>query len=199
MLTPTFNSTYTVKLVILLGDDADDAVDYPATELAKSLQALYDQDVAPAGFFDLEKIGSHLVVTLERSIGDDAEVLGGRDMDEFNVVEQLAAEYREAYDNGPEGQFGQTQILTLAILNTLKRHKAVVAGLPCQMVKVRLVCEWVMPAGMTLEQVRTTLHHNRDSLDLISIRGAERELAEFYVKMPGGPIGTYTALDLVNP
>ena len=120
-------------------------------------------------------------------------------MDEFNVVEQLAAEYQEAYDNGPEGQFGQTQILTLAILNTLKQHKAVVAGLPCQMVKVRLVCEWVMPAGMTLEQVRTTLHHNRDTLDLISIRGAERELAEFYVEMPGGPIGTYTALDLANP
>lgn len=197
MLTPTFNQSYTVRLAVLLPEDVNDQ-----GELVKSLQAFYDGDCAPAGSFELELLGRFLVITLGRTISDDLEAtnrFADDGMTEITVQEQLEAEYHEALYQLPAGALGQTRELASLIMLELGKRTAKVEGLPCQMVKVRLVCEWVMPAGVTLEQVRTTLHHNRDTLDLISIRGAERELAEFYVEMPGGPIGTYTALDLANP
>lgn len=188
-----FNESYIVKMVILLGDDA---VDYPAEELAKSLQALYDQDVAPAGFFKLEKIGTHLVVELERQIHDDVEVLEGNLTPE-SVVKQLAAEYQEAYDNTPEGQFGQTEKLAIAIQRALRENQVTVEGLPCQQVRVRLVAEWLLPATISDEQLMNKLKNQAEMVECgTTMVGAEREKLVFEVSRAGGEMKTVGALKI---
>lgn len=200
MLTPTFNQTYTVRLAVQLPGAPLPC--WGVGELAKSLQTIYDADAAPAGQFELELLGHTLIVTLLRDIAED---LAGTNrfaddgMTADSVQEQLAAEYHYCLDNLPEGALGQAQVVGRLILDELTELRAKVEGLPHQMTKVRLVCEWIMPAGTTMEQVRKALHDHREMVDLVSIRGAERETAEFYVEVPGAQLGTYTLLDLVNP
>lgn len=200
MLTPTFNQSYTVRLAVQL--PALDQSGWGVGELAKSLQTIYDADAAPAGQFELELLGRTLIVTLLRDIAEDLAFTIRRADDGMttdSVQEQLATEYYYCLGNLPEGVTGQTAVLGKLILDELIELRAKVEGLPCQMTKVRLVCEWIMPAGTTMEQVRKALHDHREMVDLVSIRGAEREKAEFYVEMPGENIGIYTLLDLVKP
>jgi hypothetical protein len=197
MLTPTFNQSYTVRLAVLLPEDVNNEA-----ELAKSLQALYEGG-SIAGHFHLELLGRFLVVTLERSIGDDAgcgsTLFDNLGMTWITVQDQLALEYEEALQNLPAGALGQTQQLGMLIMTTLRKHEAKVEGLRSQMVRINLSVTWLMPGNATAEDVKKKLVYHKDVVDLLSMSGAERTKAGFTVIMPGAeaPI-TYTLLDLVQ-
>lgn len=193
-MTPVFNSTYTVRLATLLPEGPHDQA-----ELTKSLQAIYDAETGLAGGFELELLGDFLVVTLGRSISDDIEcsTLVEAGMTPITVQDQLVRELEFALQCLPEGSLGQTYELGMLIIQALRKHKATVAGLPCQMVRIRLTCEWLMPGDATAEDVKKKLQYHKHGVDLLSVQGAEREKVEFQVDMPGAEAThVYTLLDL---
>lgn len=198
MLTPAFNSTYTIRLATLLPEGPHDQA-----ELTKSLQAIYDAETGLAGDFELELLGDFLVVTLGRSISDDIEcnTLVEAGMTPITVQDQLVRELEFALQCLPEGSLGQTYELGVLIIQALRKHKATVAGLPCQMVKVRLVCEWALPAGISQDEMHRKLVYLASGLDgMLTIQGGEREKVEILVDLPGTEAGhIYRLLDLVKP
>jgi hypothetical protein len=199
MLTPTFNQSYTVKLVVTL-----DSAEHQVGELAKSLQTFYDGDCAPAGQFWLELVGQHLIVTLLRDIGEDLSATnhfvdrGG--MTQTTVQDQLEQEYSHCIDQLPVGTPGQVEALATMICLALRRHHGVVEGLPCQMVLIRLQVQWVAPAGITGDDVVKRLQYLASSLDgMLSIPGVEREYVKIIVDRPATPQRVYNLIDLVKP
>lgn len=127
-LTAVFNESYTVKMII--DWPRRSLVDPTLQELVEELQAVYtgDEAPAPAGFFDLEPIGDRLVVTLERSIGDDlgcSNTFGEEGLTVDLVQQQLAAEYLEAIG-------GEGPAIARMILQELTLRRCQVRGLPSQ-------------------------------------------------------------------
>lgn len=133
ILTATFNESYTVKMIIDWPRRA--LVDPTLAELVAELQAVYtgDESPAPAGFFELEPIGDRLVVTLERSIGDDlgcSNTFAEEGLTVDNVQQQLAAEYFDAIGD-QDGEMGGPKIARM-ILQELTLRRCQVRGLPSQ-------------------------------------------------------------------
>ena len=138
---PTYNETYVVTLAFV------DKLLEPATYLAERLQRAYDSGNV-AGFFEWQRLGRVTVLEFERQIGEDTEVLAdmGLEMTPETVVRQLAYELREAVDVIADVGY-DAYILVTTIADALEAggDEVKVAGLLCQMPKLRVTVEMAFP------------------------------------------------------
>ncbi len=152
-MTPTYNETYVITLVFV------DKLMEPVTSLVKQLQLAYDGGNV-AGFFEFKRLGRVTLLEFERQISEDTEVLAdmGREMTPDTVVSQLAYELREAREqSGMAQEEGLEQAVRLfrndaynlvtTIADALEAggDEVLVAGLLCQMPKLRVTMEMAFP------------------------------------------------------
>ena len=140
-MTPTYNETYVITLAFV------DKLLEPATSLAERLQQAYDSGNV-AGFFEWQRLGRVTVLQFERQIGEDIEVLAdmGREMTPDTVVRQLAYELREAVDVIADvGYDAYSLVTTIADALEAGGDEVKVAGLLCQMPKLRVTVEMAFP------------------------------------------------------
>ena len=142
-MTPTYNETYVITLAFV------DKLLEPATSLAERLQQAYDNGRGNvAGFFEWQRLGRVTVLQFERQISEDIEVLAdmGREMTPDTVVRQLAYELREAVNVIADVGY-DTYALATTIADALEAggDEVKVAGLLCQMPKLRVTVEMAFP------------------------------------------------------
>lgn len=142
-MTPTYNETYVITLAFV------DKLLEPATSLAERLQQAYDNGRGNvAGFFEWQRLGRVTVLQFERQISEDIEVLAdmGREMTPETVVLQLAYELREAVNVIADVGY-DTYTLATTIADALEAggDEVKVAGLLCQMPKLRVTVEMAFP------------------------------------------------------
>ena len=140
-MTPTYNETYVITLAFV------DKLLEPATSLAERLQPAYDSGNV-AGFFEWKRLGRVTVLEFERQISEDIEVLAdmGREMTPDTVVRQLAYELRETVNVIADVGY-DTYVLVTTIADALEAggDEVLVAGLLCQMPKLRVTVEMAFP------------------------------------------------------
>ena len=140
-MTPTYNESYVITLAFV------DKLLEPATSLAERLQQACDSGNV-AGFFEWQRLGRVTVLQFERQIGEDTEVLADmvREMTPETVVRQLAYELREAVDVIADvGYDTYTLVTTIADALEAGGDEVKVAGLLCQMPKLRVTVEMAFP------------------------------------------------------
>lgn len=140
-MTPTYNESYVITLAFV------DKLLEPATSLAERLQQAYDSGNV-AGFFEFKRLGRVTVLEFERQISEDIEVLAdmGREMTPDTVVSQLAYELREAVDVIADvGYDAYSLVTTIADALEAGGDEVKVAGLLCQMPKLRVTVEMAFP------------------------------------------------------
>ena len=140
-MTPTYNETYVITLAFV------DKLLEPATSLANRLQLAYEGGNV-AGFFEFKRLGRVTVLEFERQISEDIEVLAdmGREMTPDTVVSQLAYELREAVDVIADvGYDAYSLVTTIADALEAGGDEVKVAGLLCQMPKLRVTVEMAFP------------------------------------------------------
>lgn len=126
-MTIKFGKTYTVKVIV-------SAPGREASSLAALLQRVYDDVLAPAGAFEIEKVGDNAIITFIRNIAEDSAATTDLRLYAPDVVKQLALEYHQAaFDDQP---------LARAIFDELNNNRATVNGLPCQYPMLTLTATW---------------------------------------------------------
>lgn len=152
-MTPAYNETYVITLAFV------DKLLEPVASLADQLQLVYDSGNV-AGFFEWQRLGRVTVLEFERQIGEDTEVLAdmGREMTPETVVRQLAYELREAREQPGMAQEEELEqavqlfrddaynlVTTIADALEAGGDEVKVAGLLCQMPKLRVTVEMAFP------------------------------------------------------
>lgn len=161
MLIPTPNESYVIHLAFT-GVFREEA-----QVLARRLQMAY-MTGSVAGFFEWTRLGSVTLVSFERNIGSDMEVLEckGLSMTERTVRLQLALEFRESLEHSSfldknDSEISEAWLLIDKVADALERcaSETSVKGLPQDQPKIRVTADIAVGGGVdvTAEAVKRSL------------------------------------------